>query len=33
MRMVKGLGHIYLENSKIKVIAKVKPIGHIWGLI
>ena len=21
-----------LENSNIKVMAKVKPIGHIWGL-
>ena len=21
-----------LENSKVKVMVKVKPIGHIWGL-
>ena len=24
--------HLILENSKIKVIAKVKPDGYIWGL-
>ena len=27
-----GQDHIWPSNSNIKVMAKVKPIGHIWGL-
>ena len=30
--VVKGQGHIDLENSKIKVMAKVKPDSHLWGI-
>ena len=33
MCVVKGEGHKYdLEKSMVKVMATVKPIGHIWGL-
>ena len=32
MCVVKGQGHFDLQNSKVKVMVKVKPIGHIWGL-
>ena len=37
---IHGQGHVWskvkvmfdLQNSKVKVMVKVKPIGHIWGL-
>ena len=32
MCVVKGKVTFDLQNSKVKVIVKVKPIGHIWGL-
>ena len=32
IRVVKGQGYVQPWKFKVKVMAKVKPIGHIWGL-
>ena len=29
--VVKGQGHVDLQILKVKIMVKVKPIGHIWG--